>query len=237
MSTATRHRPWPPRPVRGFTLIELLVVMTLLSMLMAGMISAMRTMAQTESRIDQRFSRLDELRTAHAFLQQSLARQSAAKIDLPGAPGQSRSLFMATPDSITWVGVLPARPNIGGLHYFRLAVEHIDAGDALVLRLSPCDADLTPPNWSIAEQHILVTQVTTLGVQAQGLAPQGHGQEKTWPRGWQSGWPVTDVPPEQVRLSLQGPKQTDVWPWTFTIHALPQTDDTISIVSFGGGRR
>jgi len=225
------------RPARGFTLIELLVVMTLLSLLMTGLISAMRTMAQTETRIDQRFARLDELRTAHAFLAQTLDRQSATKIDLPDAPGQTRSAFMAGPESVTWVGVLPARPNVGGLHFFRLAVEPTDAGQALVLRLAPCAPDLTPPDWSTAAHHILINQVTKLEILAQGSAPQGHTQEKTWPAGWQSGWPIADTLPEQIRLSLRGPDLADSWSWTYSLHALPQTDDTISIVSFGGGSR
>jgi general secretion pathway protein J len=222
------------RASRGFTLLELLVVMTLLSLLMTGMISAMRTMAQTESRIDQRFARMDELRTAYAFLSQAISRQSAAKTALPDTPGESRSLFTATPGSMTWVGVLPARPNVGGLHFFQLTTETTDTGDLLVLRLVPCDPDFTPPDWSAAERHVLATHITKLDIQAQGSAPRGYPQEKNWPQGWQSGWPIADVLPQQVRLSLQGPKVADVWSWTIAIHALPRTDDTISIVTFGG---
>ncbi|MEO8118593.1 MAG: prepilin-type N-terminal cleavage/methylation domain-containing protein, partial [Rhodoferax sp.] len=65
----------------GFTLLELLVVMTLLSIIMVGLVSALRTMAQTETKIDQRLQRLDEIRVARTFLQQTLTRVSAAKLD------------------------------------------------------------------------------------------------------------------------------------------------------------
>lgn len=51
----------------GFTLVELLVTMALLSMLMLGMASALRTMAQTEERVDARLARADELRVATGF--------------------------------------------------------------------------------------------------------------------------------------------------------------------------
>lgn len=225
------------KPARGFTLIELLVVMTLLSLLMTGLISALRTMAQTETKIDQRFAQLDELRTTHAFLLQTLGRQSVARVDVPGTPGKTRIPFSASADSVTWVGILPARPNVGGRHYFRLAVEHAGTGDALVLRLAPCDANLTPPDWATAERHTLVARISGLTVQAQGLPPSGHAQEKSWPPGWQAGWPIADVAPEQLRLTLQDATHPELLQWTFALHALPQSDDSISTVSFGGGRR
>jgi len=38
-------------PHKGFTLLEMLVVMVLLSVIMLGLLSALRTMAQTETRI------------------------------------------------------------------------------------------------------------------------------------------------------------------------------------------
>ena len=64
---------------RGFTLLELLVVMSLLSVIMIGLTSALRTMAQTESKIDQRLERLGEMRVVLAFLVQTLTRVSAQK--------------------------------------------------------------------------------------------------------------------------------------------------------------
>jgi general secretion pathway protein J len=225
------------RATRGFTLIELLVVMTLLSVLMTGLISAMRTMAQTESRIDQRLARLDELRTTHAFLSQTLGALSVARVDVPGMPGKTTIPFVATANSVTWVGILPGRPGAGGRHYFRLAVEPFDTGDALALWLVPCDADMTPPNWATAERHLLTTGVAQLAIYAQGSPPRGHEKESTWPNGWQTGWPIGDALPEQLRLSLQDATQTAPQEWTFALHALPQGDDSISIVSFGGGRR
>lgn len=220
---------------KGFTLLELLVVMTLLSLLMTGLISAMRTMAQTETKIDQRFERLDDLRTSHAFLAQTLGRLSAVRTDDPGKPGKSLTVFSATADSLTWVGTLPARPNVGGRHFFRLAVERADSGDALVLRLAPGNVDLALPDWSVAERHVLISGVAKLTIQAQGRPTQGHEKASIWPQGWQAGWPITDLLPEQLRLTLQDASQTDTVQWTFELHALPQSDNTINVVSAGGG--
>lgn len=220
---------------QGFTLLELLVVMTLLSVLMIGMISAMRTMAQTETRIDQRFERLDDLRTSHAFLALTLGRLSGIRTDAPGAPGKTVSAFSATADTLTWIGTLPARPNIGGCHYFQLAVEHAGADNALVLKLAPCNVDKTPPDWSMAERHLLISRIAKLSIEAQGLPTPSHEKISIWPTGWQAGWPIGDLLPEQLRLTLQDASQTELVQWTFPVRALPQNDDTIHMVSAGGG--
>ena len=220
---------------RGFTLIELLVVMTLLALLMTGLMTAMRTMAQTETKIDQRLQRLDDLRTVRALLTQTLGQVSAMRTDNPDATGQPLVPFVATPNSLTWVGSLPARPGAGGCHHFRLMVEDTAAEPALILRLAPCQPELTPPVWSTADAHVLLRQVSQLVVQAQGLPPQGSTEKNSWPKGWQNGWPIPDQLPEQVRLSLADAGQADTMGWTFALHAFAQSDSTLDIVIVGGG--
>jgi len=220
---------------RGFTLIELLVVMTLLSVIMLGLVTALRNMAQTESKIDQRLERLDEIRVARTFLQQTLSRVSSSSLDAPGAPGKTIIPFAATPDILTWVGILPARPNLGGRHFFRLAMEDTPTGDELVLRFAPWQPDLMSPDWSQTEARILIRGISKMAIQTQGLPPQGHALAQSWPKGWQNGWPITNVLPEQLRLNL-----TDAqggWPeWNLALHALPQSDSSFSRVVVGGSR-
>jgi general secretion pathway protein J len=222
---------------RGFTLVELLVVMTLLALLMTGLVSAMRTMAQTETKIDHRLQRMDDLRTTHAFLRQTLSRVSGARIDQPGVTGKSMVPFAATPNSVSWVGTLPARPGVGGRHYFRLAVEGQNDVQALVLRVAPCGPDLTPPDWTSTEAHLLMRGVSQLLVQAQGLPPRYLMGGNTWPQGWQSGWPISDELPDQIHLSLQDEAQVELMAWTFTLHPYTQSDPSISSVTVGGSAR
>ena len=221
---------------RGFTLLELLVVMTLLSVIMIGLVSALRTMAQTESRIDARLAHLDEIRVARSFLQQTLGRVSATTVDAPGATGKKVTSFAATPDSLTWVGIMPARPDVGGRHYFRIALEDNAAGRELVLRFAPWNPDLVLPDWSKAESRVLLAGIQQMRVQAQGLPPQNRSSAEPWPKDWQNGWPMADVLPEQVRLSLSDANGD--WPdWTLALHALPQGDGSFSIVVIGGGKQ
>ncbi len=220
---------------RGFTLLELLVVMTLLSIIMLGLVSGLRTMAQTESRIDARLAHLDEVRVARTFLHQTLGRVSAMTVDAPSAIGKKVTSFVATPDSLTWVGIMPARPDVGGRHYFRLGLEDNLSGRELVLRFAPWNPDLALPDWSKADSRVLIAGIQRMTVQAQGLPPQNRSPAEPWPKDWQTGWPVADVLPEQVRLSLSDANGD--WPdWTVALHALPQGDGSFSRVVVGGGK-
>ncbi|MFZ4480372.1 MAG: prepilin-type N-terminal cleavage/methylation domain-containing protein [Rhodoferax sp.] len=220
-------------PQCGFTLLELLVVMSLLSIIMIGLVSALRSMAQTESRIDQRLQRLDEIRVAHVFLRQTLSRASAMTVDEPGATGKRIIPFVATPESLSWIGIMPARPNIGGRHFFRLSIEENGTGQELVLRFLPWNPDVVLPDWSTAEFRVLVSGIRKMTVQAQGIAPQNQNAAQAWPAGWQNGWPIIDALPEQIRLGLTD-DQGD-WPeWTISLHALPQGDNSFRSTVIGG---
>ena len=217
----------PQRTQRGFTLLELLVVMSLLSVIMIGLVSALRTMAQTESKIDQRLNRLDEIRVARHFLQQTLTRVSAMPLDAPGATGKKIIPFTATANSLTWVGIMPARPSVGGRHFFRLSMEDTPQGRELVLRFAPWKPDTLAPDWTTAESRILIAGIHQLDVQAQGQPLAKRNPAEPWPQAWQIGWPVTDTLPEQLRLKLVD-AQGD-WPdWIIALHALPQGDSSFT---------
>lgn len=224
------------RASKGFTLLELLVVMTLLSLLMTGMISAMRTMAQTETKIDQRFNQLNETRVIHNFLKEILAKVSAARINAPDASGKTRIPFVATPDSLTWVGVMPARPDVGGLHYFRLAVESGDSQQALVLRFAPVDVEMRLPDWSATESRLLLRDIDAFTIQAQGLPLPSSESFANWPNGWQNGWPVADALPEQLRLEMTS-QSGEVAALTVPVLALVQSDSSLSVTIIGGSKR
>lgn len=230
--TAGRARRFPQR---GFTLLELLVVMTLLSVIMVGLVSALRTMAQTESKIDERLDRLDEARVARSFLHQTLTRVSAYPLDAPGLPGKKTVAFVADENSLTWVGIMPARPGLGGRYFFRLRVEDTADGQALVLRFAPWMPNTWFPDWSQAEHRVLIRGIHRLRVQAQGLPPRNRNPSQVWPKAWATGWPVSDTVPEQLRLNMSDARGD--WPeWTFSLYTLPQSDTSISTVVVGGTR-
>ncbi len=207
--------------------------MTLLSVVMVGLVSALRTMAQTETKIDQRLERLDEIRIARFFLQQTLARVSSLPLVAADSSGKKPIPFTATPDSLVWVGIMPARPNVGGRYFFHLAIEDTPGARELVLRFTPWQADAPPIDWGQTEARILVKGVTNIGIQAEGARPDSRSGALDWPKGWSTGWPITDTLPERVRLRLTDAQ--GAWPdWTIALLPLPSGDNSFSTVVVGG---
>ena len=195
---------------RGFTLIEVLVVMSLLSMVMLAMSSALRSMAQTESRVDERLQRSDQMRVVNNFLRQALGRVEAVKSSNPNAPSDQRIQFSAEKNSIDWLGIMPARHGVGGRYFFHLSLEDTQQGSALMLRYAPWAMQTAFPDWSQSESHVLARNITEFKVEAEGLPRLIQSIPSGWPRGWQSGWPIKDALPQRLRLTWTDNK--GMWP-------------------------
>ena len=200
---------------RGFTLIELLVTMALLSLLMLGMASALRTMAQTEERIDARLARADEFRIATGFLRSIVGRVSARRNPAPLTEGRSPYMFAGAPTSLSWVGIMPARYGAGGRNFFHLAVEPVQGVQSLVIRFVPWTDSTEFPDWAQAESRVLVPGVTSFALvyeDARQVEPL-----------WVTTWEHTDSLPERVRIELQ--TEAGPWPiWIAAMRSLPASE-------------
>jgi general secretion pathway protein J len=199
----------------GFTLVEILVVMTLLSLVMLALGAAMRTIAQTEQRVDLRLQRADELRVATNFLSSTLGRISARKSTVPTQAGTSTYQFSGNPDEAVWIGVMPARFGAGGRYFFRLALERFGSDRGLVIRFVPWTPGAVIPPWNTAESRVLVGGV------------QGMSLEYAEPNsgiGWQPQWREADKLPTRVRIALR--TGTGDWPeLIIPMRALPAGDN------------
>jgi general secretion pathway protein J len=194
---------------QGFTLIEVLVVISLLSIIMAAMVSSLRTVAQTESRIDERLRRSDQIRVVNYFLKQTLGRVVVVKNSQ--APDQKPALqFEAIAASVSWVGIMPARHGAGGRYFFRLATEESEHGNTLILRYAPWLEMGAFPDWTQAESQTIIKDITEFRIEAEGLPIDIQATPADWPRGWQSGWPLRDALPQRLRLTLVD--QKGAWP-------------------------
>ncbi|HRP19789.1 MAG TPA: prepilin-type N-terminal cleavage/methylation domain-containing protein [Alicycliphilus sp.] len=209
----------------GFTLVEVLVAMALLSLLLLGMVSAMRTMGQTQDRIDQRFARADEFQSVTAFVQTVLERLSDRRAGVQ-VQGKPPFMFNGTPQSIEWLGIMPARHGMGGRHFFRLAVEPAGAAQALVLRYQPWQGETLLPDWSAAQARILVPDVVGLDI--------GYGGKEMAPQQWEPMWVSDESLPVRIRLGVT--VQDGAWPlWIVATHALPPGGGRSSVYSHGPG--
>jgi general secretion pathway protein J len=209
--------------LRGFTLVEILVVMSLLSVVMLALGSALRTIAQTEERIDQRLERADEMRIAVSFIRSALERVSARRV-APPPPAPQGVLFAADAHSVAWVGVMPARYGAGGRSFFRLGLEATGSGSALVLRFVPWVDAFDFPDWSRAESRVLVRAVTRVSFQFQDALAS--------PPKWSPDWAAKDRLPDQLQLEID----TVAGPWpslTFPMRATPTSNPSLGGAAFG----
>jgi general secretion pathway protein J len=211
----------------GFTLVEVLVVLSLLSLMMLAMGSALRTTAQTEERVDQRLQHADEMRVATDFLRSILGRVSARKKPGPVAVGASQYAFSGDENEITWIGIMPARYGAGGRYHFRLALEASPVGRALVVRFTPWVEDLESLDWSRSEAYTLVADVVEMALQ--------YEDANVEPPVWASRWAEPDRLPQRVMMSLN--TQHGTWPdLVIPMRIAPGSDPFSSGAVFGGTR-
>ncbi len=219
----------PSRHLWGFTLVEMLVAMTLLSLLVLAMGSALRATAQTEERVDQRLSRNDELRVTSGFLQSVLGRVSGLRRTGITSVDESPYLLRADSKELVWVGVMPARYGAAGRQFFRLSQANSGSSAALLLQFMPMDEPVLPGDWEGATTEVLVRDLTNFSLQYQDA-----GQDKPE---WQSAWESKERLPTHVLVSL-ATRSSGVWPpLVVAMRPLIGSDPFGSgMATFGGSR-
>lgn len=223
-------RPGPASVSTGFTLVEMLVAMVILAMVMVAVVSIMRSMAQSQDRIEQKLGFNDERRVAAHFLKSALGQVLTRRSPLrTGQDTENQYQFEGGAAGLAWVGVLPARPGVGGSSFFRLALEAASDGEKLlVLRFAPWRPDLALPAWDNAQSYVVARGVATLHV----------AYEDTWQPVpvWVDAWRRGDSVPARVRIEL-----TDAsGPWPMLVIPLRQQPAFAlggSRFSIGGGGR
>ena len=195
LSQSTSHRQ------SGFTLLEMLVVMSLLSLIVLGMGSALRTTAQTGEKIDLRLLHTDEVRVMSGFLRAALGRVYLQRPSQPLAVGQSPFFFEGRPDQVTWIGIMPARHGLGGRHYFRLAVGQANGETGLLLAFTPWSPNQPGPDWSREQVRLLLPGATSLKLQYASSSVD----PLRWMPAWQPPDTMPDAAPDRISLSIASP--------------------------------
>ena len=197
----------------GFTLVEVVVAMALLSLLMLVLGSSIRSMGASAERIDARSARIDEMRIATTFLREVVGRTAAQRLESPAAG----LLFSGDADSVSWIGVMPARFGAGGRYFFRLRLETLGDGTAgLVLRFVPWRWEQKAmPDWSQAEARVLVRKVAAFAV-----AYEGDGFVQSWLPAWPSDAPKL---PPRLRLMLSA-AESEWPPIVLPLYPLPASE-------------
>lgn len=182
------------RQQAGFTIVEVIIALTILSLLMLTLITAVRTLGNTQTRVQLVIDRTDEMRMVSQFLRRSIGQAMPV---LRREKGKNESTyFRGTENELVWVSPISAGPAIGGLNVVRLSVEE----KQLILQLQAFKSPEEEPDWEDVDKHTLVLDLEEIVI--------GYRLDKT--QEWQEEWAQGAASPQTVRLVIE--KAGRFWP-------------------------
>jgi general secretion pathway protein J len=195
---------------RGFTLVEVLVATALLSLVMLGLLTAMRSFARSETRIDERIRVDDDLRVSERFLRSIMATVSPRPRATPA--GASKEVdFFGGAGAMRWIGVMPARHGAGGLYRFHLYARPATAEGpaALMLDFFPYVPGFEAPLDPAALQSRAMAS-------APGEVRFRYQDDLESGEQWLAEWPHADRLPQRIGLTVV----SDRLPWPEVVVAV-----------------
>lgn len=165
------------RRAAGFTLFEVVIALSLMSLVMLGLIGAMRTFGESATRLEGRSLTMDELRIVPPFLDSILSRAVLRGL-MSETATEPVGMFRGAADTAEWLGVMPGRHGMGGLSHMRIALEALHNEPALALRVRPFVGDDVIPDWAVAEPEVVINRVRTLRLRY--LPAEGGDWLESW---------------------------------------------------------
>jgi general secretion pathway protein J len=187
----------------GFTLLEVLGALALLSLLLLGVYSGVRSATHTVQAGSLKIEELDEVRSAQMFLRRELeqAMSQAISHDDNG----NNIYFIGSSNEMQFVAPLPGY--LGQLGPQLVDIKLVSAGDKgkqLVASLVMLPPDGSKPK-PLGEPQVLVDGVVDGSFSYRGLNQQGQ------PMDWQDDWKTIGNMPNivTIKLALQNGRE---WP-------------------------
>ena len=177
---------------RGFTLVEVMVALTILTLVLLGTVTGMRTLGNTQASIERVTARVDEIRTLSQFLRdlmESAVIGGSGGLTLGGGVLEATHFRLGT-GYIEWKTNLLFGEAYGGVHIVRIAQEE----EALVLRwLPPDEIQVDDEKWQDAPAKALLVDLEEFSMAA---------KNEFWGE-WQEDWQETAIAPALVRLQIK----------------------------------
>lgn len=176
----------------GFTLVEVVVSLSLLSLVLLGTVTALRTFANTQTSLVAFSNRVDEVRTVSGLLRDTLQASVVIAGDDEGlsfgASAKPQSYFEGSENAMVWKAPVIFGESYGGSVFIRVAMEK----DQLVLRWQEPLVTVEPEDWSASYFRVLVEEFEELTLSYRGAfgAP------------WQARWDGQGSP-AHVRLGIK----------------------------------
>lgn len=151
------------RAAKGFTLVEVIVALAIFSLIMLGVISALRTFGNTSSSLARMTERTDELRSVSIFLRDALENSvvgtrsgGGGGLSFGGLEGAKPvAYFEVTKGALAWRSTILFGEAYGGSYFLRL----IKKGKQLSLQWQEPLDNRTPENWQKSPQRVVLADV------------------------------------------------------------------------------
>jgi general secretion pathway protein J len=191
------------KPIAGFTLLEVLASLVLLSLLLIGVYSGLRTATHSVRSGTASVERIDQIRSAQQFLQRELA-QTMAQPMRKNDKGEN-IYFQGDAHEMRFIAPMPGYLGKLGPQLESLRLVEDGHGESnLVLSLAVLPPDGSPPK-ALGDPQILFDHIKSGGFTYRGVDALGK------PVPWSAAWPDGRLLPLLVRIALQ-PNGRYAWP-------------------------
>jgi len=177
---------------RGFTLVEVMVSLTILTMVLLGTVTGMRTLGNTQASIERATARVDEVRTVSGFLRglmESAVVGGQGGLTLGGGSREA-TYFRLGEGYIEWKTNILFGEAYGGVHVVRIADED---GQLMLRWLEPELTRSSPEPWAEAPSRALVRDVEEFSIAVR----------ETFSQDWRLDWEDSATAPALVRLQIK----------------------------------
>ena len=187
------------RRTHGFTLLEMMVSLVLVSAVMLGLLTAMRTLASSAASVDAVVDRISDMSSVSAFLRTTIRGMEDASVLVSSAETRFERVFIGESGRLRWTGVMPARHAMGGLHVFELELTGGDQaeGGVLYLHYQPYPGGAEPLDRGVRQSHVLIEGVQSIVFSYQSATSDASEWREAW-----SGVEFERALPRRIRLQL-----------------------------------
>jgi len=219
---------------QGFTLVELLVALTLFSLILVMIFSALHATSRSWQIGEKKITANDEQRLELAFIRKHLS-QAIPLIRIDGR--ENRILFKGESEAVHFISRLPAHRGGGGLYLVSLVVSELDFGKGLSFKYQPVGPDIDA--FDLLDSDKIKTVELIAGIETIEFSYFGRETLDDDPH-WHGRCDIKDRLPELITLQITDTESGRYWPeliipirtqhvkgqLQLTIHA-PKTFDAI----------
>jgi general secretion pathway protein J len=177
----------------GFTLLEVLAALALLSLLLLGVYSGVRSATHTVQAGSVKIEQIDQVRSAQQFLARELAQAMAQPMSRD--ENGNSIFFTGSADTMKFVAPLPGYLGRMGPQLIELKLVNSDHGKQLVATLAILPPDGSAPK-PLGDPQVLVDDVVGGSFSYRGVNQQGE------PMDWQGDWKTAATMPNLVTIKL-----------------------------------